>query len=633
MVMSNFFLRLLTILSIFFPFALSGATRLDGPLSAGSGVRDWKISSDSSTIVYSAQDAALYSVPITGGTPVKLSGGGAPVESYRIAPDGAYVAYVEADTLFSVSTTGGASVQLNGRLLNSGNCGTGCNLRTEFEITPDSSRVVYVAIQDHIHLMELYSVSIEGGTSQRLSANLTADFEVEDFKLSPDGSGLVYRTIRTLFHEDIHDAELFWLPSMTDSPVKVDTIGQFIFTYDFSPDGKRLLFQRGAGPLLGSAPNLASVSLEENIYTPHDSRYVYELEISLDFKHAVYVKKAERYRSYYDFFAVPLDGGDPVLLGSPGYESGFDKPFAISPDGSRVVFRVDEETSGVNELYSISITGGTPTKLHERLNADRHVLSGMQISPDSSRVVYVSDQDQDNLFELFSTPITGGPNTKLNSPLVQSGDVKRWQISPDGSHVIYLADQESDGQEELYWVAITGGQPTKLNETVAPGGDVSQWEFSPDGSCVIYRADDELYTAPLPGIPRTYGEFATFFSLEESFEGDDDSDNTPNGLEYVLGTNPHFTDSSSRALSHSRKDATSLLSTRFTRTVGSDIDVVIEHLNLNTNQWSSLASRIDGVWSPTVSVTPVNPSLSKVVLEHGTTDSRQFYRLKALLNP
>ena len=118
--------------------------------------------------------------------------------------------------------------------------------------------------------------------------------------------------------------------------------------------------------------------------------------------------------------------------------------FQISPDGRYAVYLADQDTDGVNELYSVLLGGGSPIRLNPLLPFGRNVIS-FQISPDSSRVVYRADQETDTVFELYSVPL-GGPaaaGIKLNGALVAGGNVNYFQISPDSSRVVYRADQET----------------------------------------------------------------------------------------------------------------------------------------------------------------------------------------------
>jgi hypothetical protein len=77
-------------------------------------------------------------------------------------------------------------------------------------------------------------------------------------------------------------------------------------------------------------------------------------------------------------------------------------------------------------------------------------ISNFQISPDSNRVVYRADQDTDEVYELYSVPLAGGSPVKLNGTLVSGGRVWNFQISPNSGRIVYRADQDTDEVVELY---------------------------------------------------------------------------------------------------------------------------------------------------------------------------------------
>jgi Tol biopolymer transport system component len=183
--------------------------------------------------------------------------------------------------------------------------------------------------------------------------------------------------------------------------------------------------------------------------------------------------------------------------------------FQISPDGRYAVYLADQDTSGVTELYSVFLGGGSPVRLNPILSLGRNVTS-FQISPDSSRVVYRGNQDTAAVFELYSVPIGGPAGIKLNRALVAFGNVVDFKISPDSSRVIYYADQEMDNVSELYSVPLKGPATAgiKLNVEVGALGNVEGlFQISPDSTQVVYQAhqqnvvinDFELYSVPLKG--------------------------------------------------------------------------------------------------------------------------------------
>ena len=361
----------------------------------------FKISPDGTRVVYKADSYKLYSVPIGGGTVTRLSklvNWKSSIRDFQISPDSTRVVYeADQDTyrvmeLYSVPIGGGKVKKLNSTLVSGRGIGY-----YPFQISPDSTRVVYRADQDTDNVYELYSVPIGGGTVTKLNSTLVSGGDTLDFQISPDSSRVVYRA-------------------------------------------------------------------------DQDTYRVNEL------------------------YSVPIGGGKVAKLNSTLVSGGDVFDFQISPDSSRVVYSADQDTDNVIELYSVPIGGGTVTKLNSTLvnNGDVsfYFNDNFQISPDSSRVVYRADQDTEGVYELYSVPIGGGKVKKLNSTLVSGGDVSRFQISPDSSRMVYRADQDTDWVYELYSVPIGGGTVTKLNSTLVNNGGVSySFQISPDSSRVVYRAE------------------------------------------------------------------------------------------------------------------------------------------------
>ena len=205
--------------------------------------------------------------------------------------------------------------------------------------------------------------------------------------------------------------------------------------------------------------------------------------------------------------AAPLPAASNVKLSGIMPAFGSVSNFRISPNGRYAVYRADQDTDGVIELYSVLLGGGDPVRLNPLLPTGRNV-AGFVISPDSSRVLYRADQDNLGVFELYSVPI-GGPATagfKLNVPLAPGGNASG-DISPDSRWVVYSADHQVTGVYELFSVPL-GGPATdviKLNGTLPPGGLVGSFVISPDSSRVLYQADQdnlgvyELYSVPIRG--------------------------------------------------------------------------------------------------------------------------------------
>src|SRR5262245_5193545 len=96
-------------------------------------------------------------------------------------------------------------------------------------------------------------------------------------------------------------------------------------------------------------------------------------------------------------FSVPIAGGPSTQLSAAtAVDANLDEPFAIAPDGTRVVY------SSNSVLHSVAITGGSSAQLS---GTGLYVLAGFAISSDSSRVVFVSPQAAGQYPALLSSPI------------------------------------------------------------------------------------------------------------------------------------------------------------------------------------------------------------------------------------
>ena len=460
--------------------ALGGtATKLNKPLVAGGSVQTFEITPDGSRVVYLAsQDKSaveIYSIPVTGGTAVKLNDPmianvGGNVTSLQITRDGSRVVFLaDQDTkdhfqLYSIPVGGGTRVKLDPDIVVTGSV-------VSYQISPDDSRVVYRGDTDKAGLIELFSVSILGGPIAKLNpTTLTGD--VTGFAITPNSSQVVYRANQD--SEEI--AELYVVPIAGGTFTKLNGLlatGAQVGAFQITPDGSRVVFKA-----------------RREISQPPPAEDIVIVEI----------------------YSVSIAGGPTTMtkLNKTLPVNGSLPDFLITPDGSRVVYRGDQDADTVNELYSVPVTGGAVTKLNPALVLNGDVLGdtsstsllqeGPQITPDGSRIVYRADQTTDGVNELFSVPVGGGAAIKLNPPLPSNRDVVAFQISPDGTRVVYLADQDNNGRNELYSVPVVGGPVTKVSQTLAVGRTIIGFQIGPDSRQVIYL-DGAVPTNPPQADP------------------------------------------------------------------------------------------------------------------------------------
>jgi len=325
----------------------------------------------------------------------------------------------------------------------------------EFQLSPDGRRAVYSADQDVFASNELYSVSTDGRSEPvKLNGALAAG-SASSPTFFPDETHIAYRA------RQVGDSY----------------VGLYV------------------GPLDGGTAAVKRSGPEGNVLA--------YFKISFDGVWLVYVATPDS--STKALYSVRADGsGSPTQLNIAGGGNHI-MDFALSPDGSRVVYRSDEFRNLKYELFSVPTDGSSPrVRLHGSVSNMSDVSVVYRIDPTSQRVVFCANHDALGDLDLYSVPIdaSAGP-TRLNDPLAGQG-VSGVRVSPDGQRVVYSADQDTAGVQELYSVGIDGSDaPIKLSGTLVSGGFVGYFEVDPSWTHVLYNGhqDDrvELYAVPPDG--------------------------------------------------------------------------------------------------------------------------------------
>lgn len=361
--------------------------------------------------------------------------------------------------------------------------------------------VVYLADQDIAGKYELYRVDpAEPGVSIKLSAPLDAEEDVDEFELSPDGAKVFYTADAA--------ADGRWELYMVDLAqpgvsTKVNPslpFGRDVIDWTIRPDGGQVVYradQNADGLLEIFAVDVAapgnstrvSASLTQDGWVRAGFHY------SADGTQLVY-RADQTTVDVPELFLVDMSTPgvaarvNPDLVDGGSVSSGY----RFSPDGQSIAYIADQDAAGVLELYAASVTlPGTATKLNGVLVEDGD-LCRFEWSPDSSRIAYCGDIAADGVHELFVVEMSQpGVHTRLNPPLVAGGEVSpSFDFSADSASVFYIARQDSPNARELYRVDIAAPQAaTKLNAQLVDGGDVEFFSLRPDNGRIAYVADQE----------------------------------------------------------------------------------------------------------------------------------------------
>jgi Tol biopolymer transport system component len=507
---------------------------VSGTLVAGGNVsRGFEISPDSRYAVFIADKdtdgkAELYSVRLSTRAITKISGNIGPnadVQAFKISPDSTRVVFAGALQQAGVQELYSAPIATaDSRVTLSGAVVSGGNVTLDFQISPDSTRVVFSGNLVTSARTELFSAPIATADSRVTisGATVTGTTVADDFRISPDSTRVVFRGD----FETTSRNELFSAPiAAADSRVKLSgtavTAGD-VEQFQISPDGARVVFigdlQTDGIVELFSAPIATANSRITLSGTAVSGRNVINFGISPNSARVVFIGNllADDARA---LFSAPIATADSrVTLAGP-FSNGGDLTlgFTISPDSTRVVFRGNIVALDIVELFSAPIaTANSRIKISGTSVGD--VVGSPRISPDGTRVVFRGDLATVGKIELYSAPIaTADRRVAISGDVVSSSSVADFEISPDGARVVFTGIVATPGVTDLFSAPIaTANQRITLTGARLVGGDVENFQITPDGARVVFRGDlttdeeFELYRIQIGGS-----------ALSLDFDGDD----------------------------------------------------------------------------------------------------------------
>ena len=379
---------------------LLAAMRVDDPQGISGDVFDYRTTPNGEFAIYSADAEVealreLYLTNLQTAQVVKISDPSlhGNVLNFEVSPDSQFAVFRAINNgvpqLYSTSLTDGQVTRLNGDLAPGGRVENPFfEPFSEFLISSDSSRVVYLADQDEDEQFQLYSAAITGGEAPvRLNGELPVGGDVSPgFKLAPDSSRVVYRASQ----DDPNVVEVFSVPLAGGSNLKLND--------QLAPGGNVTFDDRFSG-----------LNTREVIHISPDSQRV--------------IYSADKIDEVFELFSVPIGGGTPTRLNDPVL--GWSGPeVQFTSDSTQVVFLAEQTAPLVQELFVAPLAGGGGmVKLSGILVPGGTVMADFQINHDDSKVVYRADQDVDNMIELYWAPLTGGGTTKINGPLQPHEDI------------------------------------------------------------------------------------------------------------------------------------------------------------------------------------------------------------------
>ncbi|MAB78045.1 MAG: hypothetical protein CMJ89_01715 [Planctomycetes bacterium] len=423
--------------------------------------------------------------------------GGQVTGMLEVTPDSTRLVYVadqdgdDIDRLFVTPIDGsGDPIPLVPSIVDGGDV-------TAFEITQDGSAVLYLADQITDGTFELFAVALDGVSPPlRLNQNPVPGGDVTEFAVSPDGSRAFY------FADEETDGTFHWYSVATDagsSPVRLTAAPlDFPETLVITPDSASVLFiaddddnglrEIRRSPVDGSQPSV------ELAATTTDS-----FELSPDGQWALYLED--------DLFSVAVAGGSPpVVLNDPVVNGGRVFEFTTHPDSSLVLYRAGGCPSGQAELFRVPIDrSASPTRLHAPFTIFNQTVDAFALTPAGDRVVFRGRLSLVMApLDLFVVPLdASAAPLQLSTPATTSSNVEIFGVSPDSARAVYTV-REGAGARELLSVPLDAGEPPTQISSDFPDAFGARFEFAA-ASRLIFEADQdqplvaELYSVPIDG--------------------------------------------------------------------------------------------------------------------------------------
>lgn len=435
-------------------------------LTSDTGVESNPVfSPDGQTIAFSAQydgNTDVFTIPVTGGTPTRLTWHPGPDIVRGFTPDGKVLFSSNRNVysnrhsqLFTVDLKGGMPMQLP------------IPWGFEASYSPDGEYIAYTPVRDATAQWKHY----RGGTHSRIWVYRVKDHEVVEIPQPKDrcndmdpnwiGNTIYFRSDRNgeynVFTYDLGTKEIKQQTQFKDFPV-----------LDIAVGGGKLIFEQ-AGYLHTMVPGqsttsrlpvgIATDSVEARARFAKGSKYVRGASVSPSGARAAIEFRGE-------IVTVPAEKGDPRnITNTTGV---YERDPSWSPDGKLIAYFSD--ASGEYELHLAPQSGkGEVKKI--KLNG-----SGFYNNPtwsrDSKKILF-----NDNSQSLYCLDVESGKQTKIVEPKYGfSRGVKLSSWSPDSKWVTYAIDTPAHiaqvfvySMEENKSYPITDG----LSEAAEPAFDAN----------------------------------------------------------------------------------------------------------------------------------------------------------------
>ena len=198
--------------------------------------------------------------------------------------------------------------------------------------------------------------------------------------------------------------------------------------------------------------------------------------------------------------APPSDGGDVDARNLPRF----------TPDGARVLFLGDLTTEESFDLYAADVTNaGSQIRLTGDTGRGAGTVNEFAVSDDGSSVLFLADYAVDNAFDLYAASTTATGTQQRLSILSGDEEILDFALSSDRDLAVYsLSTDGFDAANELRAVWIATGESFRLNGPIEGGNTIGDFLIAPDSRTVLYQSsidaegfDFDLFSVTVTEVP------------------------------------------------------------------------------------------------------------------------------------
>ncbi|MBN1825002.1 MAG: PD40 domain-containing protein [Candidatus Eisenbacteria bacterium] len=417
--------------------------------------------------------------PRAAGAPVRLtSHEERSIEYASISADGRTIVYEWKNQVWTVPAAGGAARRVPIRLVSDDKWnrvvrkvrGSGC---TEFTLSPDGSELAFV-VHGEVFVMELE----DGEGTDRIQRVTDTAGREREAAWAPDGEALYFAS------DEEGDTDI-WMVRSSDEEEKrlsrsrkretvkvIDSNENDMFPLP-SPDGKKLLFRRGANYLWiadidGSGQRLLVPGPDvQTFHWSGDSRWVSYSQSTLG--------------SLEDVMLVPADGGVPFnVTRSP--RDDYNPTFVF--EGKRLAFATRDDQGSLWMRY-LWLTREEWLKS----DADREEEEeAAEKTKDEKKKDEEGEKEEDE--EETIVVELGDVTPRIVDVVRADGSYNPWSVSPDGR--LYAFQGNALGSADL-WLATDDGE--RLTRVTHDGAGPSNIIFSSDNASLWFLAGGRILRA------------------------------------------------------------------------------------------------------------------------------------------